>query len=345
MDPPTQAYVRLSPLAAELGSRLATRTFDEACEELAAYLDRPRTAVREALADACYRSPTTAGWVDDATTPRRVTGSSQAFLPISATLQLTNVCNLGCTFCYASSGRPLPNELDTGAWRGILETLANHGTTGATLTGGEPTLRRDILELTQLASRLFASVSIFTNGFTTSPDLLDLLGTLGNVEAQVSIDGTEAEHDRLRARDGSFAAALDTVRQLRARGVPVLVSTTVMADNAHTLEPVAEAVAEAGATVLKFGGLQSHVGRGDRHTSASSPEAKLVERISAIAERHRGRLLVLPWERCETPLMEHLTGLVGERTESMHPGYLHWYVTDEGSSPSAGLTAAASAAS
>lgn len=334
----TQAYFRLSPVAAELASLLVDgrRTFADACAAIAARAGRGRAEVTDALARACRYSPATVGWPSGQfPQPSRISGSSLAFLPINATLQLTNVCNLGCTFCYASSGRPLADELSADDWRWVLESLANVGTAGVTLTGGEPSLARGFPELLTLASRLYANVAVFTNAFRVSAELIELISELGNVEVQISIDGTAELHDRLRARTGSFASAIETVGTFNERGVPTIVTMTVMRDNESALEGVAEAVAAAGASVLKFGGLQRHVGRGGEHHEATESSSgngsdALVGRIDAIKRAYASDLLVLPWDSCETPLAAFLTRTTGLKTDFMNPGFLHWYVRANG---------------
>lgn len=338
VDRRTQAYFRLSPVAAELASLLVDgqRTFADACAAIAVRSGRGKAEVTEALVRACRGSPATAGWpAGRFPQPSRISGSSQAFLPISASLQLTNVCNLGCSFCYASSGRPLADELSLNDWRWVVESLANVGAAGVTLTGGEPSLARGFPELLTLASRVYANVAVFTNAFRVNAELVELIAELGNVEVQVSIDGTAEVHDRLRARTGSFTAAVETLSALNEHGVPTVVSMTVMGDNESTLEGVAEAVAAAGASVLKFGGLQTHVGRGSAHREAAESGSgngwdDLVGRIDAIKRKFAPDLLVLPWDSCETPLAAFLARTTGLETDFMNPGFLHWYVRANG---------------
>ena len=63
-------------------------------------------------------------------------------------LSLTERCTLKCTYCRASEGEcPKKDELTTGEFLRIVNAFAGAGVTKVRLTGGEPMLRRDLLEI------------------------------------------------------------------------------------------------------------------------------------------------------------------------------------------------------
>ena len=66
--------------------------------------------------------------------------------PVTGSVELTYRCNLRCAHCYIPhrSGR---GELSTDEWKGLLDQVAEAGCLYLLVTGGEPFLRRDALEL------------------------------------------------------------------------------------------------------------------------------------------------------------------------------------------------------
>lgn len=163
-------------------------------------------------------------------------------------LFVTARCNLLCRHCFYTDeilAAKSKRELSTDEYRRIAARAG--AVLQVSLTGGEPFLRKDldaiVLAFHEEAETPFVNVT--TNGLlpdrtveTTerilreAPDLSLRLG--------VSLDGPEAIHDRLRARDGAFRAALETVRALsplrgRFPRFTVHVSTTLTRDNAAAM--------------------------------------------------------------------------------------------------------------
>ena len=79
-------------------------------------------------------------------------------------------CNQKCLHCYAA-GQPMGEtpELSTEQWKTVLETLRQANIPQITFTGGEPTLRSDLVELVQAAAWFVTRLN--TNGRLLTPEL------------------------------------------------------------------------------------------------------------------------------------------------------------------------------
>jgi radical SAM protein with 4Fe4S-binding SPASM domain len=173
-------------------------------------------------------------------------------IPAGLLLQwhVTERCNLRCTHCYQESHGGA--ELEFPQLLGILaqyeELLARwRGTKNApsprghiTVTGGEPFVRRDFLELLEVfaARRQRFSFAILTNGTLIDSPLARRLRELGPRFIQVSIDGTQATHDRIRG-SGSYERAVAALRHLKQEGVRTLISFTAQRGNFREFADVA----------------------------------------------------------------------------------------------------------
>ena len=105
-------------------------------------------------------------------------------LPLSISLQVTRDCNLNCVYCSEIGDIPAPS---TTAIKKMISNL--YGVKRIILTGGEPLMRDDLLEIVEYAKKLqFETISLATNGVLIRPDFAQNLVSLVDY-IDVSIDG------------------------------------------------------------------------------------------------------------------------------------------------------------
>jgi uncharacterized radical SAM superfamily Fe-S cluster-containing enzyme len=112
-------------------------------------------------------------------------------------ITVTNRCDRSCHYCffYAESGEPL-HEPTTGEVREMAATLAADGGIGAIqLTGGEPTVREDIVDLVAIASEYADQVLLNSHGarFMHDPGLAHRISDAGARGLYTSFDGVDPE--------------------------------------------------------------------------------------------------------------------------------------------------------
>ncbi|HOX04880.1 MAG TPA: radical SAM protein [Planctomycetota bacterium] len=162
---------------------------------------------------------------------------------------LTDRCNLSCAHCYQDDADG--TEMPFGELPGVLAQfellLAEMGRLGGrparghiTLTGGEPFLRPDLWGLLELlaGSSPRRSFAILTNGTLIDGGLARRLAELRPAFVQVSVEGGEETHDRIRGR-GSHAAATAGLRHLVAAGIHAVIAFTAHRGNWREFPDVA----------------------------------------------------------------------------------------------------------
>ncbi|MFN8526052.1 MAG: radical SAM protein [Chloroflexota bacterium] len=141
---------------------------------------------------------------------------------------VTRRCNLACIHCYAAAANTsFPGELTTDEGKALLTDLASFGVPVVLLSGGEPLIRPDILELARFARSLGLRITISTNGTLITADLASQLAEIGVGYVGISLDGVDETHDYFRGQTGAFEAALRGIRHCKSAGIRVGVRLTL----------------------------------------------------------------------------------------------------------------------
>lgn len=156
-------------------------------------------------------------------------------------LQITWRCNLACGHCYLGPARAvdLPMELIAA----LLREFEAMGGLRLMLSGGEPLMHPRWSEINAILAALPVRRVLLSNGLLLSGNLLDELHC---EEVQISLDGMQAGHDRLRG-PGSFVRALAAARAVKDSGRDLSIATMVHAGNLGQFAELEELVRGLGA--------------------------------------------------------------------------------------------------
>lgn len=150
-------------------------------------------------------------------------------------------CNQKCLHCYAA-GQPMgeSRELTTAEWKDVLARLRAANIPQVTFTGGEPTLRGDLVELVDAAQWFVTRLN--TNGRLLTPQLCRALAEASLDSVQVTLYAADAEaHNALVGAPG-FDETVRGIRNAVDAGLIVSVNTPLCSlnrDYAATLRFVA----------------------------------------------------------------------------------------------------------
>ena len=171
--------------------------------------------------------------------------------PYVVSWNLTYRCNLACEHCYLDAGgTPLVgtenfadrSELGTDECFRVIDDIAAFAPECLTiLTGGEPLLRRDILEIVRRAAERGLWVVVGTNGVSITENLAKRLADAGARGLSLSLDALDADrHDSFRKVRGAWRNTVEGAEILNRTGLPFIVQTTAGSHNRGELEAIAD---------------------------------------------------------------------------------------------------------
>lgn len=176
-------------------------------------------------------------------------------------LHITNKCNLYCAHCVYSSCDIRMPDLSLKTIKGLVESFNNMKVKEVHVTGGEPSLNSECVDIcSYLASKNFI-VKIQTNGMNTSCDFAYNLKNAGVKEVLVSIDGMKKNHNNFRKNVKSFDSAMQTVTNTLKVGLKTRINTVLHKDNIDDVYDLLKLTKEIGVHQHSFFYL-SPIGRG-----------------------------------------------------------------------------------
>ncbi|TMA30797.1 MAG: radical SAM protein [Deltaproteobacteria bacterium] len=168
------------------------------------------------------------------------------------------------------AGRKDENELTTQECLGLIDEMKALGTEMLILTGGEPLLRKDIYEIARYASSQGTWVVMGTNGVLVTDEVVEKMIECGVRGVAISIDSLEpAKHDHFRGGPDAWEYSVRALDICRAKGLQVLVQTTVMEMNYAEIPQMLAFAREKGAFSFNLYFLVQ-TGRGQRMNDLSS---------------------------------------------------------------------------
>ena len=159
-------------------------------------------------------------------------------------ISVTDRCDFRCVYCMAEDMTFLPKRevLSFEEIERIAAAFIDRGTTRIRLTGGEPLVRRDIMDLVRsLGSRIghgLDELTITTNGSQLARHA-EGLAAAGVRRINVSLDTLDSARFTAITRRGRLADVMAGIDAAQAAGLAVKINMVAMADvNADEIEPM-----------------------------------------------------------------------------------------------------------
>jgi pyrroloquinoline quinone biosynthesis protein E len=217
--------------------------------------------------------------------------------PMGLVAELTHRCPLQCPYC----ANPLElhrvsAELDTATWQRVLEEAAALGVLQLHFTGGEPTSRKDLVELVGIAAKVGLYSNLITSAVRLDQSLLDRLVQAGLDHVQISFQDSEPENaDLIGGFPGGHARKLAAARAVKQSGLALTTNFVVHRQNVVRVPEMLALAEELGAGRVEIAHVQYHGWALPNRDALLPSRAELdiaTDAVEAARLRFKGRLSV-----------------------------------------------------
>lgn len=212
-------------------------------------------------------------------------------VPIGLLAELTHRCPLKCPYC----SNPLElerraGELNTETWLRVLTEAQALGVLQVHLSGGEPTARRDIVEITRHCAQTGLYSNLITSGVGLRPGLIEALGEAGLDHVQLSVQAADAAvADDVGGLARAHAVKLAFAAKVVALGLPLTVNAVIHRANIAAIGDLVDLAVRVGAKRLEIAHVQ-YYGWAFANRAALMPGRDAVLRAMEVVEAARVRL-------------------------------------------------------
>lgn len=162
--------------------------------------------------------------------------------------ELTYRCNFRCRHCYVPFSYRKKGELKTKEVFSVLGQLKDMGCFYLGFTGGEPFMRKDIIDILWYAKRKGFEIIIYTNGSLIDKRMADELSALKPNKVDITIPGmSKGALEKITQMPGSHKKIFSAIDLLDERGVSLGFKTCVLKENASQIKDIQDFAASLGA--------------------------------------------------------------------------------------------------
>lgn len=149
--------------------------------------------------------------------------------------EITHQCNYCCSYCiFSCNNKKIYEELSTEECFHVIDELVKKGFKYLKITGGEPFIRKDIIDILKYASKYLVT-DISTNASLITDELVDKLNKINLKMIHVSLDGNLEEHESVRGSN-TYLRTIRGLKCLEKSKNKVRIGSVIHANNENNLE-------------------------------------------------------------------------------------------------------------
>lgn len=172
--------------------------------------------------------------------------------PVAGQWEITFHCNLRCVHCYVVEDKS-KEELTFQEITNILDQIHQEGCLWLSLTGGEPLLRNDFLDIYTYAVKKGFLINILTNGTLITPEIADYLQKYPPFMIEITLNGITAQtYERITQVPGSFKRCMRGIHLILNRDLPLTIKSIGMSLNQDEILKIKQYAESLGKVKYRF---------------------------------------------------------------------------------------------
>ena len=183
--------------------------------------------------------------------------------PFKLMLSPTDHCNLRCRTCWRLEKSGRYDEMSGEEMKRIMREAREIGTKVLDLTGGgEPFLRKDMIDLMEYGKKLGFFCTLTTNGTLLNEEKIERIVNIGWDDICFSLDGASKKTNDYIRGEGTYEKVIHTIKKFQevkrkmGKEKPILrLSTVITSKNYEELEGIIELASELGVKAIYFSPL------------------------------------------------------------------------------------------
>lgn len=208
--------------------------------------------------------------------------------PLWVLLELTHKCPLECSYCY--------NQLDfvntkdamsKDDWFRVMDEVRELGAVQLGISGGEPLLNKDIVDIVQKANDLKFYTNLITSGVGAPKGIVKKLKDAGLKTVQLGIQSHDENTMTLITNNkNSYKEKIAFAKEVKEAGLQLIVNTCITRQNIHQVGQIIEFAETLGANYLEIANIQ-YYGWALKNINALLPSKEQLDEAKAKVNEYR----------------------------------------------------------
>ena len=211
-------------------------------------------------------------------------------IPLAVLAELTHRCPLQCPYCSNPLEMEVASaELTTAEWCRVMDELAEIGVLQIHFSGGEPAVRKDLVQLVRHATQVGLYSNLITSAVMLTKARLQELADAGLCHVQISVQGSESlVADRVGGFKNGHVKKLQVAAWTREVGLPLTINAVMHRQNLHQLPEIIDMAVALDADRLEVANVQ-YYGWALKNREALIPTFAQVETTNQIVAEAQDR--------------------------------------------------------
>lgn len=204
--------------------------------------------------------------------------------------EITHNCNYGCSYCiFSCDKKRVDGELTTEECFHVIDELVKNGFKHLKITGGEPFIRKDIVDILEYASKNLI-VDVSTNASLITEEIVLELNKIKLKMIHVSLDGNKEEHESVRGKL-TYDRTIRGLNALKKSKNKVRIGSVIHANNEKDLENLVKDSISLNANEIIFSIMEPVDGQSKSLVKTISNE-ELISNLDELKAKYKDNIIV-----------------------------------------------------